>query len=219
MRRWEDTLFAINVTIVVVFCAEAALKIVAYGLKPYFFDDWNKFDFAVSLQRLFGEAGRLFQSVHLTLTSATALPHSPVCYSPTLLKQCTGRPVCPHDTLPLLCLCWSPQVAVASAFGIGFTTGNFGTIARVVRIVRLFRLVNKIKALRVLFNCLVLSLPSLWNVGTLIFLLFYIFAVLGEPRCPPCCVQCLASVTTTCNIVGCHGNFDKTAQYPQCFLL
>ena len=31
-----------------------------------------------------------------------------------------------------------------------------------------------------LFQTLVLSLPSLWNIGSLLFVLFFIFAVLGE---------------------------------------
>jgi hypothetical protein len=36
-----------------------------------------------------------------------------------------------------------------------------------------------VQSLRMLFNSLMLSLPSIWNIGSLLFVVAYIFAVLG----------------------------------------
>ena len=49
----------------------------------------------------------------------------------------------------------------------------------VFRTARAFRLIKRAKALNALFQTLVLSLPSLWNIGSLLFVLFFIYAVLG----------------------------------------
>jgi hypothetical protein len=43
----------------------------------------------------------------------------------------------------------------------------------------------RVQSLRVLFNSLLMSLPSLWNIGSLLFVVGYIFAVLGTSRCTP----------------------------------
>ena len=42
------------------------------------------------------------------------------------------------------------------------------------------RLMQKTPRLRVLLNSLLLSIPSLANVGALLFLLFFVYAVLGN---------------------------------------
>jgi hypothetical protein len=67
---------------------------------------------------------------------------------------------------------------------IGLTvSGNFGpkqaTVARAFRIGRIFRLIKKAKFLRVIFNTIIFTIPSLANVGALMMLLLFIFAILG----------------------------------------
>ena len=61
--------------------------------------------------------------------------------------------------------------------------GNFGpkqaTVARAFRIGRIFRLIKKAKFLRVIFNTIIFTIPSLANVGALMMLLLFIFAILG----------------------------------------
>jgi len=52
-------------------------------------------------------------------------------------------------------------------------------IFRVLRVTRLFKLVKQFEGLQKLINTLIFSLPSLLNVGALLFLVFYIYAVLG----------------------------------------
>jgi hypothetical protein len=57
---------------------------------------------------------------------------------------------------------------------------NFNiTILRVFRIARIFRLVKSSRGLRNLLSTLIFSLPSLYNVGALLLLLFYVYAVMG----------------------------------------
>jgi hypothetical protein len=53
------------------------------------------------------------------------------------------------------------------------------TIFRVFRVARLFRLIKDSKDLIVLVKTLYFSLPSLINVGTLLFLSFFVFAIVG----------------------------------------
>ena len=66
---------------------------------------------------------------------------------------------------------------------IGSITGNntepYTSIIRLARICRLFRLIKSVKQLRTLFNTMVVSLPSIANIGTLLFLLLFIYAVVG----------------------------------------
>ena len=52
-------------------------------------------------------------------------------------------------------------------------------VIRVVRIARILRIVKSAARLRKLFYTLYLSLPSLANVGSLLFLLLFVYAVLG----------------------------------------
>eukprot|EP00803_Ostreobium_quekettii_P004182 evm.model.scf_87.7 EVM.evm.TU.scf_87.7 scf_87:110745-119200(-) len=53
------------------------------------------------------------------------------------------------------------------------------SLLRVFRVARIFRLIPKAKGLRTLFQTLVYSLPALVNVGSVLFLFFFIFAIMG----------------------------------------
>lgn len=63
----------------------------------------------------------------------------------------------------------------AFAFGLVFNV----TILRVLRIGRIFRLIKNSKNILILIKTLAFSLPSLINVGSLLLLSFFVFAVLG----------------------------------------
>jgi len=56
---------------------------------------------------------------------------------------------------------------------------SVASVIRLFRIGRLFRLVKSAKSLRILFRTMIMSVPSLINVGSLLGLLFYIYAVFG----------------------------------------
>ena len=60
-----------------------------------------------------------------------------------------------------------------------FSVGGKATIARAFRVARLFRIIKKAKVLRIIIDTLIVTLPSLMNVGGLLLLIIYIYAVLG----------------------------------------
>ncbi|CAG9459996.1 unnamed protein product [Pedinophyceae sp. YPF-701] len=53
------------------------------------------------------------------------------------------------------------------------------SLLRVFRVARILRLIPKARGLRMLFRTLMYSLPALWNVGSVVFLFFFIFAIMG----------------------------------------
>jgi len=59
------------------------------------------------------------------------------------------------------------------------SSGMSTNVFRVFRIGRILRLIKKARQLNLLFSTLVYSLPSLWNVGLLLFIVYFIFAVVG----------------------------------------
>lgn len=67
---------------------------------------------------------------------------------------------------------------IASAFSSA-DIGGIASIVRTFRVGRVFRLVQSAKTLRALFNTLMITLPSLANIGSLLFLLYFIYAIMG----------------------------------------
>ncbi|DBA00730.1 TPA: hypothetical protein N0F65_001201 [Lagenidium giganteum] len=61
----------------------------------------------------------------------------------------------------------------------GSSVGTTATAVRSFRVGRLFRLVHSAPYLRQLFNTLLLTMPSLVNIGGLLFLVFFIYAAMG----------------------------------------
>lgn len=61
----------------------------------------------------------------------------------------------------------------------GSNVGTVGAAVRSFRAGRLFRLVQSASSLRQLFNTLLITLPSLVNIGGLLFLVFFIYAAMG----------------------------------------
>ena len=57
--------------------------------------------------------------------------------------------------------------------------GPVVTIVRIFRVGRIFKLVKNARGLRTLFNTMVISLTSFINIGSLLFLFFFIYAVVG----------------------------------------
>ncbi|KAJ8569522.1 hypothetical protein ON010_g5738 [Phytophthora cinnamomi] len=76
-------------------------------------------------------------------------------------------------------------VAIGSLFGViyqmfgGSSVGAAASTVRSFRVGRLFRLVHSAPSLRQLFNTLLITLPSLANIGGLLFLVFFIYAAMG----------------------------------------
>lgn len=53
------------------------------------------------------------------------------------------------------------------------------TLVWAFRVMRILRLINRAKILKIIIDTLILTLPSLANVGGLLLLILYIYAVLG----------------------------------------
>ncbi len=73
-------------------------------------------------------------------------------------------------------------MTIASVFVSMNTTLNVGgatTIIRAFRIARIFRLIKRAKSLKLVFDTFIVTLPALANVGSLLLLLIYLYAVLG----------------------------------------
>lgn len=80
----------------------------------------------------------------------------------------------------------------------GSNVGLTVTILRSFRIARLLRLMNGTESINQLFNTLLMTLPGLGNIAALLFLLFFIYAVMG--------VQLFAKVQYN-NALNEHANF------------
>jgi len=59
------------------------------------------------------------------------------------------------------------------------TNASYLGLIRIFRVARIFRLIPKAKGLRTLFQTLLYSLPALVNVGSVLFLFFFIFSIMG----------------------------------------
>eukprot|EP00940_MAST-03C_sp_MAST-3C-sp2_P002633 g2633.t1 len=72
-------------------------------------------------------------------------------------------------------------------------------VFRVARFFRIFRMVKGVRQLNNLFDTLVLSIPSLWNIGIFIFLAFFVFAI--------CAVEFFGNVMFTPGGLTKYSNF------------
>ncbi len=70
-------------------------------------------------------------------------------------------------------------VVLLSIFGLSSGNGGGASVLRVLRIARGFRLVKRVNGLNILFKTLLISVPTMLNVGGLMFIFFFIFSVLG----------------------------------------
>ena len=79
------------------------------------------------------------------------------------------------------------------------TKASYIAVLRVFRVARVLRLVKRAKGLRTLLQTLLFSLPALFNVGSVLFLFFFIFAVMG--------MNLFGSVKTQDSLTR-HANFE-----------
>lgn len=66
-----------------------------------------------------------------------------------------------------------------SFVGVVFDLGQTGSLLRIIRVARIFRLVKTSEKVLTLFKTLIFSMPSLVNVGIILLLLYFIFAIIG----------------------------------------
>ncbi len=71
------------------------------------------------------------------------------------------------------------NIGILLKVALGLDIGPLASVVRTFRVGRVFRLVKRAKGLRQLFDTLILTLPALGNIGGLLLLIFFIFAVVG----------------------------------------
>jgi hypothetical protein len=72
------------------------------------------------------------------------------------------------------------NVGLMLKYAFAVQVGPAAAAVRAVRIIRVLRLVNKMKTLKMLFSAMFNAIPSLCNVASLLFLMYFIFAVMGN---------------------------------------
>jgi voltage-dependent calcium channel L type alpha-1D len=53
------------------------------------------------------------------------------------------------------------------------------SIVRIFRVGRVLRLIKKASSLKIVFNTIIFTLPAMTNVGIILFLLIYLYAIVG----------------------------------------
>ena len=97
-------------------------------------------------------------------------------------------------------------VVLGSLLGIiiqsltGVKAGPIVSVIRTFRVGRVFRLIKRARALNVLFQTLLVTLPSIGNISALLFLLLFIYSVMG--------VQLFAPVMWQANL-NAHANYQS----------
>ena len=69
----------------------------------------------------------------------------------------------------------STIITLSSSANVGAAT----TFLRAFKITRILRLIRKAKSLMIIFETFLITIPALANVGCLLFLFIYIYAILG----------------------------------------
>jgi hypothetical protein len=69
------------------------------------------------------------------------------------------------------------QIGLNYAFSVDM--GTWALVLRIFRMGRILRLVRKAQSLRDMFNTFIRTIPSLANIGLLLFLLIYIYSLIG----------------------------------------
>jgi hypothetical protein len=98
---------------------------------------------------------------------------------------------------------------VVGSSGMGGFNPTILRVLRIFRVARLLRLVRRAKGIRLLLATLASSLPSLCNVGSLLLLLLFVFAVLG--------VSLFSELTIEGDFITKNANFRTFSQ--ACLLL
>ena len=147
---------AMNFMCTCIFTCEAVTKMTAFGFSDYFHDSWNRFDFGVVLGSW---ADIILRALEL-MTGVNSAIFRIVRISRVVGR--VGRLFKASQQLKGL------QVRLSSRFLHVF----FLSSSRFLHSTLVFRL-------QIIFDTFINALPSLLSIGTLLFLILYIFAILG----------------------------------------
>lgn len=144
----------INMVFVVIFTVECVLKMLA--LRQYFFTNgWNIFDFVVVILSIVGK----------------------ICWFVHDQKLYYVFAEIPRNVL-VMSLLFSTGTFVSEVIKYFFSP-TLIRVVRLARIGRILRLIKSAKGIRTLLFALMMSLPALFNIGLLLFLVMFIYAIVA----------------------------------------
>ena len=73
----------------------------------------------------------------------------------------------------------STGIAWIIEYFMGSNIGSQATLLRTFRVGRLLKLANSAKQLKMIFSTLIVTIPSLVNVGFLLFLMIFLYSIIG----------------------------------------
>lgn len=152
-KDMDRILYNINVVFIVIFTGECLLKMIS--LRHYFFTNgWNIFDFIVVILSIIGMV--FFQRCAAQISLSFWL----------------------HAKINLFCFLF-PGVFLSELIENYFVSPTLFRVIRLARIGRVLRLIKSAKGIRTLLFALMMSLPALFNIGLLLFLVMFIYAIFG----------------------------------------
>ncbi|KAJ3594754.1 hypothetical protein NHX12_004061, partial [Muraenolepis orangiensis] len=153
-ERTEAVLNKVNLLFIVLFTGECLVKI--FALRCYFFTvGWNIFDFVVIILSIIGIGG----------VGAGGGGGPAVGY------RCRFNSFKAYRLIP--------GIVLADIIEKYFVSPTLFRVIRLARIGRVLRLIRGAKGIRTLLFALMMSMPALFNIGLLLFLVMFIYAIFG----------------------------------------
>ncbi|XP_076808311.1 sodium channel protein type 3 subunit alpha-like isoform X3 [Clavelina lepadiformis] len=171
-QEMSDLLGYFNLGFIGIFLVEAILKLI--GLRLYYFRvPWNIFDMLVVVMSLIEKSEKDGKSGHNIRRLVIVNGEFYMAKFGTTWK-------------------WSYKAvnSFSTATGLNdvmsqyFVQPTLFRIIRLFRVTRILRLVREAKGIRTLLFALMMSLPALFNIGSLLFLLMSIYAIIGMSQFP-----------------------------------
>lgn len=143
----------LNMIFIVIFSSECMSKIFALRYH-YFVDPWNWFDFVVVM---FSILSKCCTNISIIIIEVNSL-----CFTVLNLYICSFSGLVLSDIIEKY-----------------FVSPTLLRVVRVAKVGRVLRLVKGAKGIRTLLFALAMSLPALFNICLLLFLVMFIFAIFG----------------------------------------
>ena len=155
-EMWSFALDNLNMGFIVIFSAECILKIFALRLY-YFKEPWNMFDFVVVILSILGKKLTI-KTFHIDKDQKLIFAY----YTLTL-----------NPKISIL------GIVLSDLIEAYFVSPTLLRVVRVAKIGRVLRLVKGARGIRTLLFALAMSMPALFNICLLLFLVMFIFAIFG----------------------------------------
>ncbi|TTO63388.1 Sodium channel protein type 4 subunit alpha B [Bagarius yarrelli] len=155
----ENILYWVNFVFIIVFTGEFVLKL--FALRHYYFTNgWNIFDCVVVILSIVADRNTAERGVWLR--------------GLWLTRTCLRRSLAERNMAERGRVCF-----LADLIEKYFVSPTLFRVIRLARIGRILRLIKGAKGIRTLLFALMMSLPALFNIGLLLFLVMFIFSIFG----------------------------------------